>query len=808
MPPMATPEAFLPSNGDAPLTVATAPRFPTRPMRRLRIDPEIVVASVIRRAEAIRSDMDRGFWLDKRLQRYAKYRGIRTVEKTFPWSGCSDVDIPLLKIADLRANAGLSNTTQTMRPLVAAKATNEANREKEETITHLLDTQLFLDPGPEIAERRINDFGHNGLLDGNAVCYTPWVRDARTLTLTQYAPAIPPEAAPAEYLDALFRQLFPTLRDIFLDEKQDNLFQVEYTDPEQHPQTATIEVWTDPDGDLECVITKPATVYDGPVMLPLNLADVLMPTRCANLQPPADWNPNGAGYVFVHVPYRIDTIRRLKGKASGFNWLDEAGYQKILAAALGQAGVQSEKPSEELERQKDVAEGRERTPVDASYEEDWGHLEVECLMAFDRWDVDGDGVSEDVFFVLDEHSKTLMEARRLTEKWPNERPYRPLAEWCPLPVPNRWYGISFLELGEGLADLVKGTFDLSFDSWAVSTMPWFFYSLSSKLSPDTMRVAPMQGVGVPGDPRTAVYIPQFPGSNVSAGFSIIGSAVQFFQQVFSQGPLQFGQVPTGKATALRTMGTTQAILQQGDVRADQLLLNFFNGLRQVMRNFHLMNRRMLPPGKVIRLLGYDGPEAQAYKTIAMSDIDAECEFDFRPDFLNSNAAVLNQALQSVLGILVTPLMFQMGIMDAPRVYRLVKDFVRSLRLDHKLYLKPPTLNTLPPLLATEALDLILNAQQVQGVPLEGAQAHLQSLLEFMATDIYRGLDAERIALFRLWVEQVAQMAQQERMALAAQAFQQTMQSGGGQGQGGVMTPMQEPSMTMEQPQAMMEGVGT
>lgn len=784
-------------NGADPATTVTRSPFPKRPTKRFTIDRAVVVESVRRRARDIEDDLNRGEWLEQRLQRYAKYRGWLP-EKTFPWQSCSNVHIPLLQIAELRANAGLHNVVMTLRPLMSAKAERRDNVEREQKITELIDAQLFLEPGPELAERRIADFIAGGLQDGNAVAYTPWVRDERFVTSVHYLPPIPPDLAPSEYLEAAIAGtpdqpgILPAVSTIELDDVLDYRLYVAYSE-QGKAREAEIEVYTGEDDALELVIKRETTIYDGPVMLPFPIESVLVPTRCTNLQPPSEYNPTGAPYVTIRIRYRLDEIKRLMGSGQ-FNWLDADGFAEIVGRAKSASGLGAQRPEgEELQEQKDTIEGREHREIDTAYTEDLAHLGVSFLLCFDRWDVDGDGLAEDVYWLVAEDAEVLCEGRLLTERWPAARPYRPLAEWCPIPVKDRWYGISLLELGESLYDLVKGTFDQSFDAWTIGNLPFFFYSASSKLNADILSIAPGQGTPVPGNPKETVYFPTLSQRDQSTAMGIIGLGVQFFERVMMQGDMQLGRVPTGKASALRTVGTTMALLQQGDVRSDQLLLRLFNGLRQVARNFHAMNRHLLPPNKEIRVLGWDGPKELGYRVIRdVTEIDADADFDFRPDFLNANPAVLHEALREVLGVMVTPLMYQLGINDPKLTYNMTRDFIRSLRLDTKRYSKAPAQEALPPLLAEEAISQITSGQEPLGMPMEGAGAHLTKLFQWVNSDTFGFLPPEHVPIAQRWMEQIGQRAQQEKIIAAAQQFQAALTAGGQAG--GVPTTMAEPSV--------------
>ena len=542
-------------------------------------------------------------------------------------------------------------------------------------------------------------------------------------------------------------------------------------------------------------MTREVTQYDGPVALPVELDDLFLPTRCENLQPPSAWNPKGAPRVVVRTYLSLDAVRR--NQTSGkYNWLDADGLALIEAAARDAQGVQGPEPTDRTEgkEQKDVLEGREHSQPqdDASL----GSIVLPFYMVFDQWAVDTTGL-EDVYWLIQPDAQVLCEGRRLRELWPAVRAYRPLAEATCIPVPGRWYGIGLLELGEALQDLVKATFDMAFDAASLAKRPWGFIGVSSKMPLDIQSLGPGDHVMVAGDPSKAAHYPTISGGDQQWAFQVIGLAVQAFERLLMLGDLQLGRVPTGKASALRTYGTTAALLQQGDVRADQMLLRLFNGIRQVARHFHSLNRHLLPEGKEIRRLGWDGPEAQGYLRIEkLDEIDADVEFDFRPDFLLSNMDALATAIEGAIGMLATPLAFQMGITNPIKFYSALKDYFRAKKLDYKRYLQPPTEGGGPPIFAAEVIRAILaDTLPADTVPAEGTEAHAKALFDFLNSDAFGHLTLAQAELFKAYLTQLGQRFQREQLAQQAQAFQQQtgqMPGGKGQGQGGVGTVVAPP----------------
>lgn len=789
----------LPFPGPPPAAVngtgaATPTLFPARRARDLDIVAEDVVRSVKEWVSHEQTNEDRGGWMRDRLQRYAKLRGWRREAKTWPWPHAADNHLPILQAAETRVHAGLENAIYGMRPLFRASATSRHNVPKEEKITQVVDTQMFTDPG----SAWVGDYIANFLQDGNAVAFTPWVREQRRIQTRHFRPAPKPDDEPAAYLLATLAgqrgdpPLFRDLVDLVPDTA--SRWIVKYRDETGHAQDAAVEPRQDSEtGFVELIIERDALAHDGPVPQVVPVDAVLVPMRCANLQPCAAWNPEGAPRVVLQLRLTIGEIKRRKATGE-FNWLDDDGLDAITGR-VKQAGGLLARPDdrrEELREQKDRMEGREMAPPPQGPDAELDSRLVDFWMVFDQWTIEEARPAEDVFWMIAVDAEVLCEGRRLTERWPTSgRPWRPLAEAACIRVSHRWYAISLLEMGESLHDLIKGTFDMSFDSGQLANLPFGFYSSSIPLQAELITLAPGQLYPVPGDPRAAVHFPTMPQRDQSWAFNVLGFALNLYQQVMGLGAIQQGQVPSGRSSALRTFGTTFALIQQGDVRADQLLLHLLDGLRQIATNCHRMNRVLLQPGKEIRRVGWDGKRDQGYVTIdALDEIDTDVEFEFRPDFLNSNPMVLSQMLQSALAVVVQPLLLQAGITNLPQIYELVRDYLRALRLDPKKYVQPPAGQLGRPILAEEAISMIIAGDEPSGIPLEGASAHLEKITEFVNSDDFGRMPPARVDALRTWLVAVSALAQQEKLVAQAQAFQNALQQGG---QGGVPTTMRDMS---------------
>lgn len=788
-------EAILePGEGNGGPQPGIPPLPETRRSRRRRalpMDAQVVVRSVLRRVEAIANDLDRSEWMERRLQRYAKLRGWLE-PKTYPWNDAANTHVTLIQEGSLRIEAGLFNATQATRPLMQAKSLHRVDADREDRITKTIDAQLF----GEVPHFRqlLDDWISAFVEDGTAVVFCPWVRDQRRVVLTKFIPPAPAGVTDENLWISL--QVARLLGAVAVETLDGDGLRYRAIGPDQERRTRLrdykVEVFDTDGDDLEVEIRYDAEIFDGPVPRLLELEDVLVPTRVANLQPPADWNPLGAPYVFLRQVIRLDTVKRLM-ESGQWNRLDAQGFDAIVAAVRAGAPAMPSASSSALQEQRDDLEGREHRPVEAEREEEYGALSGTFFLCFDRWPISGQVT--DVQWIINADAKRLCDARRLTDLYPSERPRRPLATNWFIRVKNRFYGISYPELMESIYDLVKTLLDQNFDAGTLSNLPFFFYSMSSAFPVDTVRLAPGEGYPVPGDPRAGVYFPALPTKDQTWSFNMMGFLLQMAERLRGFSDLQVGRVPTGKASALRTVGTTVALLQQADVRADQILLRFLDGLRELWTIVHHLNRHFLPATREFRLAGPVEPGQEAYLDVTREELDIDAEFAFEASFLNSNAAVLAQTMTELLGVLISPFLLQAGIVTPEHAYRLVRDFIKARKQDPDRYVIPPGGATGPRLSVEDVIALLQAGHPLPlgTQPLESPAEAVKKAMAYLQSDQFGLLPPATVPLFRQYLDSLGQQVRQAQLAQAALLFQQQMMQGGSGG--GVPSVMAPPETT-------------
>lgn len=702
--------------------------------------------------------------IDMRLQRYAKFR-MWTEGKVWPWEDASDAAIPDMMTASMRMQDTLHNAVMSQRPPIMAKALKKPDADKTHTVDDLIDFQFFEEQnGEETVGALADDFVNEGFY----TAYIPWVKELRPVIDIRVLPPFPQGAEPVDYFREFLQGEYP----------QGNMHPSKdgwdwTVTPINESKTHRVAFFTRADGEVEVEIEKDAIRFDGPRVIRKDLQDVLHPVRCENLQIPGPSNPLGATHVIIKDTPVVDEIKRLQ-MSGYYDLMTQEDVDKIGTAVR-------DRTNEQREQQKDVMQGavnwRDYTKEAES------HKPLTRLMVFDCYDIDGDGLDEDVIFWMILETKTILRARYLTQMFPAPIPMRPFAEGHLFPVPGRRFSIGVLEMMEGVHDLIKQFFDMSADGGTIANSPFGFYKATSNMRPEVIRLWPGELYPL-NDPKNDVVFPTLGNSSQSFGFNMIGILNQMEERLTNIGDLQLGRVPQGKSSALRTVTGMQTVLAQGDARPERVLRRFFMGLAQAWKIIHTLNQAFLPKDKQYLISGYKEPQADPYAKIDdRSKITGSFLFKFSANALNTSKEAMQGALQQLMGTYVSQLNIQLGLIDADGIYRMERDYGRSLGQDPDKYLKPPAPGSnIPKIFFEEALTMILNGETPLAQPVEGAEAQFEKLTEFMQSDQFGHLGPVHLPIFKAYYERIAKQMVEDRqkqaMLAAAEQFQQAHQQPG------------------------------
>lgn len=758
---------------------ATKPPTPAPTKRKsVSIDTAEVVEKVLSWYD---QDLrDRSDWSERRLQRYAKYRGWLE-NKDYPWPDASNAYIPLMMTDSQQMQDTLHNGVMSQRPVMSPQAVNPADKDKADQIADLLDYQFFVE---QKGERKLSTLIESFVNDGTLYAMQAWVKDQQDVEQVHLFPPLQDGLLINYQLRQIIEGLFSDQRGVTIELKDESdpfVWEVEWTDENTQPHEAKVEFYTYEDGRLECIVKRKKVIFEGPQVLPLSEEDIVYPSRAENLQPPSPSNPKGAHHVFVVDTPMVDEIKRLR--KSGYYDLITDEQMALMDADTQRhtGGTGSADDPEQHKIQRDLLAGQFYGNSDMASST---YTRLKC---FARWDIDGDGLDENVvFWVLKEH-RVLLKACLQQEIFPNESGCRPLVSEQFIPVPGQIRGIGLLELLEHIQDLMKVLVDQTIDKNTLVNSPFFFFRATSGVRPEVIRMAPGEGYPV-ANPQQDIAWSQLPNADQTVSLNLLAIFNQWAERQAVIGELQFGRVPQGKASALRTTQGMMAVLQSGAARPERIIRRFFMGLAEIWSQMHELNGVFLNRKKQYRILGMSTPGSDPYVTVDdPSKIKGQFQFEFKANSLNTNKAIKGQILQQLGAMTFNPLMMQMGLVTPENIYQWLKDVYNEAGQDPNKYLTPPSpASAKPKITAEQAMGLLYRGVIPDQLPSEGPQVHVQNLQA-----LYQQAQRERLVdpafqvLYQIYTQKVQGYALQAMQAQQAAAqFAAMMQGGGGGSMGG------------------------
>jgi hypothetical protein len=750
----------------------------------LKVDREKIAQRVV---DFYRADVQaRSMDIEARLQRYAKYR-MWSEGKDWPWEDASDLAMPDMMTHSLKVQDTIHNAIMSTRPPVISNAFNKADTEQEDNVDQLLDFQFFVEnQGEKIASEMIDAFVNDGVI----TVFIPWVREERETHDVYTLPEIPDAETPESYFAKFIQGKYKGK--IFKKKDRDG-WSWEMLDDERQ-EWFTIDFYT-VGNEIEMDARKMATVFDAPRPMVKDYEDVVHPVRAANLQIPSPSNPGGASHVALVDYPTLDEIKRLK-KSGFYDLLTDEELKRLEAEVSADQGEISGQQEKE---QKDIFQGAQATiatqqdGLHAGQNPD--HKVITRLMCFDLYDVDQDGVNEDMIWWVLKEPKVLVKAKELTQVYPSNPPRRPFAEAAFIPIRGRRAGISLLEMMEGLHDAMKQFFDQTIDGGTIKNVPFFFYRAASNVRPETIRMWPGEGYPL-ADPKNDVYFPQFSNQGDAFGLNLVTMLGQMEERLTNIGDLQLGRVPQGKASALRTVRGMQSVLGQGDARPERILRRFFMCLAEVYAQMHELNRTFLTRAKQILVNGVKSANEDPYRSIDPAKIQGRFQFDFTANAMNTSKEAMQQALDGFgQAVMMNPTMVQEGVSRSDGLYQWARDMGKAHGLNPDKYVTPPTPESdLPKMKAEEVISLIAAGNMPMCRPAEATpDEHLEKLMDWAATDDFGHLTPVQVNVFKAYLIQMngrIQQAQQQQAKLeAAQQFQKQQRGNGTPG------PQGNPDMT-------------
>ena len=718
----------------------TAPKPRRRRPFRLKLDRDEVVTKVLE--EFTLADNARDAWRENHARWLAKYLG--QIERDE--GGSTPIHIPVVMYHVQRTAAGLVSAVLGGGRVVRAMARNRAFLKRQETVTEFLNYQLLHDLN---LEETLDKLAVDFLVHGKFIVKVPWVtKKETTRVFHKFDADTPPEQ--------VLEQLYPGITDTMQDSKNEFLWKVKRPAAgTERDVTLTDEVEFFPADDrTDVVVTGEETTYENPMVVRKRLEDVVVPN------PDTLQELRKAAWIIDRSWITVDEVKRLH-RDGIYDLLTDEDME-----AVEQWGSHEKNELRDVKGVRDVVAGQQG--VEPRSDETGTRTGLTVLEYYGWWDVNDDGFKERVIFWVIEELKLLARAKYLSEVYrDNEWPY---AEAGFIQTEG-FYQMGVPELAEGLQDAIVMLHNQGLEWGLITSAPFGFYRPSSGMKPETIRYQP--GELIPLDnPKEDVVFPQFPTAQQQWRFNEEALLNQYLDRTLAQGPVQFGQPPEGRASAVRTARATLALIGQSDLLADLTLRRFYRG---VQRLFYLVWRRdkeFLPPGRAFRIVGAADPAQDPFRTLqSREELAGDYDFELIGTNFTANRDSIRQTILLIFQTLLNPLTLQTGIVGVRNIYEIAKELLLSLdRKDFDRFIsKPAAASAEPPKEPQEEHDMMMNGIPARVNPNEDIQGHLQAHMEFVMSDSFGSVPAHYVPLFKAHLQETMQAAQMFQQAQASQA---------------------------------------
>ena len=291
------------------------------------------------------------------------------------------------------------------------------------------------------------------------------------------------------------------------------------------------------------------------------------------------------------------------------------------------------------------------------------------------------------------------------------------------------------------------------------------------------------------NPRDDIFVPQFASQGDAWMMNMMALLQQEAERASMQGSGAVWADPTREILGFTDFFEHASRDEPGRCEARTALATVFGGFREVYAMMHELNQRFLPKKKQITLMEPAPDGTQIYQDVLVEQVSGKMRFTFTAGMFNTNKEMQIQILQTLMGILINPLMLQIGVVGQEQIFNLLTDFIKIVQQPNTRYIKQPQPGPEQIFLtADEVMQMLVSGRMPtdQVMPKEGFEAHAKRIQEILSLPELEGISAHVHGWVNAYLtrmqEKQAQAIQQQQMLQAAQQFQQ--QINGGQGQPG------------------------
>lgn len=470
-------------------------------------------------------------------------------------------------------------------------------------------------------------------------------------------------------------------------------------------------------------VEREEIIFDGPMLKAVNLEDFYIAGTYTE-------NPDEADFVGERCFYTKSELVKLSKQGFFF----EDAIEKVLKTEPIHQNQMAVSDATNFKNQLDALAGVDK---EAS-----GHKVYEIFETYCRYDIDGDGIDEELVVWRERGSRLVLRITYLERACPGS--LRPYTIKRFIDRPGSPYGIGMGEMLYGISNEIDYIHNQRLDYGTLQNLPFGFVRAAAGTNTKEIKLAP--GTLYPlDDPQSDVHFPRLNGGT-AYGFQEEAKVQQYGDELsgisaFNLGSIQ-GQGPTRTATG------TAALVSEVNANLDIHIKRYQRGYK---RNLCILDKQiisLLPLGLVIRITGFDGkPVLKRFEN--RSAIDFSADFELTANSVSSNKAIERETASLLLQLLQNPLPLQSGIVTPANLYQVYRNLLQKYEIrDIDAYITRPENAPESPYTAKDELTAILGGVMP---PLYLKDRHEEKLAffdEFERSEDFSWYGPEQIELYR------------------------------------------------------------
>lgn len=499
-------------------------------------------------------------------------------------------------------------------------------------------------------------------------------------------------------------------------------------------------------------VEREEVVYDGPMMMPVRLEDVFIVGNNAD-------DINDADMVVHRQQYtRSDVI-----KMAQLGFFDSDAAERVCKRDPQNATANNLYGNDNLLRYlDDYVTGVDKTSWGGSV----GHNTYVIHESYFRYDIDDDGIDEELVAWIEEESKEVLRITYLERVGPGGK--RPFVLKKFIPRQGSYYGLGMAEMLFGLNNEMDMLHNMRLDYGTLQNLPFGFYRAASGLNPQDINLGPGKLIPV-DDPQGDVSFPRM-GGGTGYGFSEEQQVVSYAEKASGVNEIAMGG--TGGQGAARTATGASILANAANAGIDIFIRRYQEGFKDNLHILDLQLQDLLPLGMVARVVGIDGKDIYRQFTDRNS-IKFEVDYCLEGNSSNSNKLVERDVALQMMQLLSNPLYIQTGMVQPKNLYNVIRNVLQKFEYKNiDAYLTKPEGADDNPYSAKDELSAILAGVRLPKTMRDRHEEKLMFFEEFENSDDFGILEPEHLPLYKEYKDWHQQMA----ASMAAQANNPAIQN--------------------------------